>query len=136
MLRNRVIDDQTGERRTGSPLGADIVDVVIRADVYGKDALQVGAVYLYAGTLAAAHCKAWMGVTGGPTTASAVLTVQDLDTGENLMTLTKKGTPGSAGAVGDLVVPEPGWYALWLRSTNLKATAAVFGIHLAFQGAV
>jgi hypothetical protein len=136
MLRNLIIDTATGRYLTGAPLGADIVDVVVRADAYGKVAQQVGAIYLFQGTLAAAHCSAWMGITGGPDTATAELILQDLDTGANLVTLIRKGVPGPASPASDLTIEAPGWYALWLRATNLKATASVYGLHLVFEGSV
>lgn len=136
MIRNIVIDTETGRTKTGAPLGADILDVVVRADTFGKDRKIVGAMYLYAGTLDASECRAWMGVTGGPITATAVLELQDTDTGDNTMTLTKKGTPGDALASGDLSIVEPGWYNVWLYATNNQATASVYGLHLAFSGAV
>ncbi len=137
MLRNLIIDTETGRTKTGSPLGADIVDVVVRADVLGRTPQMVGSVFLYAGELDAAHCQAWMGISGGPDTASAVLKLQDLDTGEGFMTLTKQGGVGAAvSSSGNLIVPEAGWYAIWLEATNQKSTASVFGLHLAFKGAV
>jgi hypothetical protein len=136
MLRNLVIDTETGRTKTGAPLGADIVDVVVRADVFGKEPQFIGTLYLYAGELDAAHCQAWLGITGGPGTASAVLTLHDLDTGDSLMTLTKQGAVGAAFPGANLIVPEAGWYAIRLHSTNMKSTASVYGLHLAFKGAV
>lgn len=136
MLRNLVIDTATGRTVTGAPLGADIVDVVLRADAFGKSRMAVGAIYLYAGTLSASECRAWLGVTGGPVSATARLELEDNDTGESLMVLTKQGMPGDARAAADLIIAEPGWYSIWLSSTNKQATASVYGLHLTFRGAV
>jgi len=136
MLRNLVIDTDTGVTRTGAPLGADIVDIVVRADVLGKGPQLVGTVFLYAGVLDPTHCQAWVGVTGGPETATAILSLRDLDTGENEASLMKQGTPGAAFLSSPMTISEPGWYALWLSTTNLKSTASLYGVHLAFVGSV
>ncbi|MDX1746322.1 MAG: hypothetical protein R3324_10325, partial [Halobacteriales archaeon] len=91
MRRNVIIDTRTGRYQTGAPLGADIVDVALSAEVAGGSTKRIGAIYLFEGPLDERHCSAWLGVVGG---GEAELDLVDADSGVVLMTFSTASEPG------------------------------------------
>lgn len=124
-----VVGEQT-YTTPGLPEDDEITQALL-ASVTGTTFLNVGHVYLSAGTILSASSRVYMGCDNG--TDDAELEIRHADTAVLLDTIVKTGLPGDQAPTSDIVVATAGWYSLRLRSDTALTVATLFGLKFVYS---